>query len=145
MLVRDKMTLNPVTATPDMSLTDALRLMNDRKIRRLPVVDSHGRLAGIISDRDLAFQLALTSQLQFAGLRGFVPDERLFLYIPVSLAVSERICPLVMVGSSLKIASAFIDPDLSYLEQRFPNLDVELVLAARGEILAALAHIARGR
>ncbi|HEY5513154.1 MAG TPA: CBS domain-containing protein [Geomonas sp.] len=53
MLVRDKMTLNPVTATPDMSLTDALRLMNDRKIRRLPVVDSHGRLAGIISDRDL--------------------------------------------------------------------------------------------
>jgi hypothetical protein len=100
---------------------------------------------GIISDRDLAFQLALTSQLQFAGLRGFVPDERLFLYIPVSLAVSERICPLVMVGNSLKIASAFIDPDLSYLEQRFPNLDVELVLAARGEILAALAHIARGR
>jgi acetoin utilization protein AcuB len=53
MLVRDKMTLNPVTATPDMSLTDALRLMNDRKIRRLPVVDSHGRLVGIISDRDL--------------------------------------------------------------------------------------------
>jgi hypothetical protein len=100
---------------------------------------------GIISDRDLAFQLALTSQLQFVGLRGFVPDARLFLYTPVSLAVAERICPLVMVGSSLKIASAFIDPDLSYLEQRFPNLDVELVLAARGEILAALAHIARGR
>jgi len=53
MLVRDRMTLNPVTITPDVSVTDALRLMTDRKIRRLPVLDAQGRLVGIVSDRDL--------------------------------------------------------------------------------------------
>jgi acetoin utilization protein AcuB len=53
MLVRDRMTLDLVTITPDVSVTEALRLMNDRKIRRLPVLDSHGQLVGIVSDRDL--------------------------------------------------------------------------------------------
>jgi hypothetical protein len=100
---------------------------------------------GIVSDHDFAVQLALAAKRQYVGLREFVPDERLFLYLPVSLAVSERVCPLVMVGDSLKLASAFLDPDLAYVRRRFPNLEVELVLAARGEILAALAHVARER
>jgi len=53
MLVRDRMTLNPITVTPEVSVTDALRLMTDKKIRRLPVLDPQGRLVGIVSDRDL--------------------------------------------------------------------------------------------
>lgn len=53
MLVREFMTPNPVTISPDTSLPDALRLMNERKVRRLPVIDSRGRLVGIVSDRDL--------------------------------------------------------------------------------------------
>lgn len=53
MLVRDRMTKDPVTITSNVSVTEALRLMNDRKIRRLPVLDSQGHLVGIVSDRDL--------------------------------------------------------------------------------------------
>jgi acetoin utilization protein AcuB len=53
MLVRDRMTLNPVTVTPEVSVTDALRLMSEKKIRRLPVLDGQGHLVGIVSDRDL--------------------------------------------------------------------------------------------
>ncbi|MBP9502432.1 MAG: CBS domain-containing protein [Candidatus Promineofilum sp.] len=53
MLVREIMTPKPVTAKPDMSVPDALHLMQERKVRRLPVVDSHGRLVGIVSDKDL--------------------------------------------------------------------------------------------
>lgn len=53
MLVRELMTPNPVTASPDMPVPAALRLMEERKIRRLPVVDGHGRLVGIVSDKDL--------------------------------------------------------------------------------------------
>ena len=53
MLVRDRMTLNPVTITPEVSVTEALRLMTDRKIRRLPVINGSGDLVGIVSDRDL--------------------------------------------------------------------------------------------
>lgn len=53
MLVRERMTRNPVTIPPDTSVPDALRLMRDRKVRRLPVLDRHGQLIGIVSDKDL--------------------------------------------------------------------------------------------
>ena len=55
MLVRERMSREPVTITSDVSVTDALRLMHERKIRRLPVLDSHGKLVGIVSDQDLLY------------------------------------------------------------------------------------------
>lgn len=55
MLVRELMTPNPVTVNPDTSVPEALRLLRERKVRRLPVVDSHGRLVGIVSDKDLLY------------------------------------------------------------------------------------------
>jgi acetoin utilization protein AcuB len=53
MLVRERMSPNPITASPDMSVPETLRLMNERKIRRLPVLDSRGQLVGIVSDKEL--------------------------------------------------------------------------------------------
>jgi len=44
----DVMTQDPVKATPDTSLLDALRLLLSHQIKRLPVVDSDGRLVGIV-------------------------------------------------------------------------------------------------
>ena len=93
---------------------------------------------GLLDERDMALELAARSGRPFAGLRDFVPDPRLFVYLPVPIALRERVCPLVLIGDSLKIASAFLDPDLSYLERRFPNLTVELTIAPRSEILEAL-------
>ena len=53
MLVRDTMTTNLITVSPHTSVPEALRLMRDKRIRRLPVLDSHGKLLGIVSDKDL--------------------------------------------------------------------------------------------
>ena len=47
------MTAPAVTIGPDDSLADAARLMHDRHIKRLPVVDQAGRLVGIVSRVDL--------------------------------------------------------------------------------------------
>jgi acetoin utilization protein AcuB len=47
------MTPNPVTITTDVSVPQALRLMLDKKVRRLPVLDRRGKLVGIVSDKDL--------------------------------------------------------------------------------------------
>ncbi len=55
MLVRERMSQEPVTITPDVSVTDALRLMRARKVRRLPVLDNRGKLVGIVSDQDLLY------------------------------------------------------------------------------------------
>jgi len=55
MFVRDCMSSPPVTITPDTPFQDALKLMRERRFRRLPVVDNRDRLVGIVSERDLLY------------------------------------------------------------------------------------------
>lgn len=52
-LVRDWMTKDVMTVDAKTTLPEAHRIMKERKIRRLPVVDQHGRLAGIITRGDV--------------------------------------------------------------------------------------------
>jgi len=52
LLVRDSMTREIVTLSPDETVGTALALCRERRIRHLPVL-SEGRLVGIVSDRDL--------------------------------------------------------------------------------------------
>jgi CBS domain-containing protein len=47
------MTSPPITITSGASLTEAARVMQERNVRRLVVVDERGRIAGIVSRRDL--------------------------------------------------------------------------------------------
>jgi acetoin utilization protein AcuB len=53
MLVRERMTRNPVLCAPDLPVNDAFDLMKKERIRRIPVVEKNGKLAGIVSDKDL--------------------------------------------------------------------------------------------
>jgi len=55
MLVGDRMTPRPITVTEDISVDKALQLMREERIRRLPILDKRGRLAGIVSDKDLLY------------------------------------------------------------------------------------------
>lgn len=52
-LVRDWMTADVITITPDMTLPEAHQLMTNEEIRRLPVVDKAGHLVGIVSIGDV--------------------------------------------------------------------------------------------
>jgi acetoin utilization protein AcuB len=53
MLVGERMTRHPLTVADDTSIDDALHMMRERKVRRLPVVDTAGQMVGIVSDKDL--------------------------------------------------------------------------------------------
>src|SRR5262245_25228499 len=53
MAVRDLMTPNPVTVTPQTTLAEVWDLMRELEIRHLPVVEDNS-LIGMVSDRDLA-------------------------------------------------------------------------------------------
>lgn len=55
MLVRERMTSNPVVVNPDTSFEDALQLLREKKVRRLPVVDKQGNLVGIVVEKDLLY------------------------------------------------------------------------------------------
>jgi len=55
MLVGERMTKRPITTAPDTPIDDALKLMRESKVRRLPVVDKKGKLVGIVAEKDLLY------------------------------------------------------------------------------------------
>jgi IMP dehydrogenase len=50
------MIMNPITLTPDRSIRDAVRLMDQFSISGVPIVDQQGLLVGILTNRDLQFE-----------------------------------------------------------------------------------------
>lgn len=59
--VRDVMSLQPVTCRDTDIYQQALQAMGEHQVRRIPVVDAEGRLAGIIAQADVATRLAQPS------------------------------------------------------------------------------------
>jgi CBS domain-containing membrane protein len=51
--VEDIMSTPVITATPDMDIRDVAVILAEKRIKRMPVVDSDGRLIGIISRQDI--------------------------------------------------------------------------------------------
>jgi CBS domain-containing protein len=72
MNVRDIMAGNPISIEQDSPVGTAIAVMVDGKIRHLPVVDEHGAVVGIVTDRDLrsaALAPALEEYLSEAARR----------------------------------------------------------------------------
>jgi CBS domain-containing protein len=51
--VEDIMTSPVITASPDMDIEEASKILSEKRIKRLPVVDENGKLIGIITRHDL--------------------------------------------------------------------------------------------
>ena len=49
------MVVNPITMTPDQTLAEAFELMKQHRISGIPVVEASGKLAGILTNRDVRF------------------------------------------------------------------------------------------
>lgn len=64
-VVRDVMTSNPVLGNPDMDIHDAARVMSERQIRRLPIVENKS-LVGIVALGDIAVEPKLQDNAEDA-------------------------------------------------------------------------------
>ena len=69
--VKKIMTANPTMVNVNYDLLDAVRLMHNRGVRRLPIVDEHRHLLGIITMDDLL----TTFSTEVANLAGAVQKE----------------------------------------------------------------------
>lgn len=95
--VESVMTKNPVTATPETPIREALRTLEDLEIRHLPIVDD-GNLVGIVSDRDLReFRLPLLQELEDPDLAEALAEK------PLTLAMSGLVVS-VETGEDLSAA-----------------------------------------
>ncbi len=75
MLIREIMTPNPVTISPDESIDDAFQTLLKKRFRQAPVVEN-GKLVGIVTDRDLRmaiFQSYVGSSLNVRDVMRFDP------------------------------------------------------------------------
>ena len=55
MLVGERMSRDPVVIHDDTPIDEAMKIMRDNKVRRLPVLNDKGALVGIVSERDLLY------------------------------------------------------------------------------------------
>jgi CBS domain-containing protein len=62
MNIRDVMTSNPRTVSPQDSIQNAARIMRDEDTGAVPVVDN-GRAVGIVTDRDIVVRAVAEGQL----------------------------------------------------------------------------------
>ncbi len=65
MLIREVMKSNPISISPQTKLADAYKLMIEKKIRHLPVVENE-KLVGIVTDRDLRLATSMLAEHPFA-------------------------------------------------------------------------------
>lgn len=66
------MTRDLVTATPGMTLNEAMTLMTDRRVRHLPILDGAGALVGLVSIGDLVKARIEEAELEAETLKAFV-------------------------------------------------------------------------
>jgi CBS domain-containing protein len=71
--VREIMSSNPVTGTPNMDVHEAARLMSERQIRRLPIVENN-KVVGIVALGDLAVEPNFANEAEGALSNISVPS-----------------------------------------------------------------------
>lgn len=77
--VKESMTEDPVVVLPDVSLAEAARVMAAKGVKRLPVVDTEGRLMGIVSRADVVTAFTRPDELIEDEIREDVIRRILFL------------------------------------------------------------------
>jgi acetoin utilization protein AcuB len=97
MLVKDVMTRDVATLTPEQTLRDAINLLRSKRIRHLPVVEGQ-KLVGIVTDRDV--KRAAPSVLTGVGNEAF--DNSLLTIKVAQVMTREPIT--VLDRASLKSA-----------------------------------------
>lgn len=68
MEAREVMNRNVVTVSPDATLAEAVEIMIEKKVSGMPVVDAGGRIAGLISERDI-IRIAFSRKLHQAKVK----------------------------------------------------------------------------
>lgn len=89
------MTKSPFVADRNMMLSEAARLMTDRNVKRLPVVDPDGRLEGIVSRGDILVAFARDDDVIATEVQRGVIRRILMLDSPdVSVRVADGVVTL---------------------------------------------------
>ncbi|MGE4583509.1 MAG: CBS and ACT domain-containing protein [Sphaerochaeta sp.] len=110
MIIERRMTRNPVTATPDMSIAEASALMKQEKVHRLPVLDKDKKLVGIITEKDILY--ATPSPASSLSIHEMA---YLLSKLTVKKLMSKNVVTITKDTTVEEAARMMVDQDLSSL------------------------------
>ncbi|MBV8550584.1 MAG: CBS domain-containing protein [Acidobacteriaceae bacterium] len=73
--VHEIMSSNPRTISCDTSVDEAMRIMTDSRFRHLPVIDSEGRIAGVLSIGDVVNWIVSSQDEAIAHLEHYIAGD----------------------------------------------------------------------
>lgn len=145
MKVREVMTRDVQTSTPGASLTEVAKLMRDGDCGIVPLVDVDGRVAGVLTDRDITMTLVSTargpnriaaSEIMVRAVHTCGPDDDVRAAMRVMQHYKVRRLPVVDDRGTLKGLLSIDDVILRALALDAPT-SAEIVTSLR-EILQGL-------
>jgi CBS domain-containing protein len=105
MRVRDVMTSDVTTVAPGTHLRDVAKLLVQRRISGVPVVEN-GRVVGVVSERDILFKERPSTGLNRGVLAWLMDEGDLMLKIDASTALTAMTSPAVTIGPARNVADA---------------------------------------
>lgn len=125
--VKDYMTVNKCTFTPDMDILRAIHKMLESRISGAPVIDEHGNMIGFLSEKD-CMQVALNAAYQQDGAAGRVSE-----FMSINVEILDVDTPII------DVAERFLKGSF----KRFPVvMDNRLVgTITRQNVLRALEYL----
>ncbi|MBI1344097.1 MAG: IMP dehydrogenase [Terrimonas sp.] len=114
--------LDPITLQPTQSIADALRLMKENKIGGIPIVDKDGKLVGILTNRDLRFEVDPKKKVSEVMTKEnlIIAPEGTDLKKAEKILQKHKIEKLPVVSKSGKLIGLITYRDILQL-QSFPN------------------------
>lgn len=135
MLVRELMTTRAVTVTRDVSVKEALALLEEHRITAVPVVDGETRIQGVVSEVDLIRDLVPTDQRTHERPTArTAPDlprsvGEVMSTLPVTVEPHMDVAAAVEVMATLNIKSVPVVDDRGRVLGMLSRSDVVRVLA----------------
>jgi CBS domain-containing protein len=142
--VKDVMTPHVLSVTPDESVFVAARVMLQKKISGLPVVDGHGKLVGIVSEADFLRRAETgTKRLRPKWMEFFLGPGRLAdEYVQIS---GRKVCDVMTEDVRTVTPSAPLEDVVRLMERhhikRVPVVDGGKIvgIVTRANLLHAMA------
>ncbi|HIK12020.1 MAG TPA: CBS domain-containing protein [Oscillatoriaceae cyanobacterium M33_DOE_052] len=146
--VADFMSREPILAKPETPLEDAIKIMAEKRIGGLPVVDESGKLVGFLSENDLMWQETGVKLPAYI----MILDSVIYLENPASYQRDLHKALGQTVGEVMSTNPISVAPDKPLREaaklmhekkvHRFPVVDASgkaIGILTRGDILRAMA------
>ena len=142
MQIKDLMTADVVTIGPEASLKDVARILSERRISGLPVVDEQRRVLGVVSEADILYKARGSEEKGgFFGwllLEGIEADEKL----TARTAGEAMTTPVIAIGPEKPVAEAAAKM-IDYGVNRLPVVDEQgklVGIVSRADLVRAFTR-----